>query len=267
MAAVGRGFNKVSLQSSWRKNTGIMAGLAHPLRVQILPDEAAPPLRLRSGQALRDFRRVGMFIHHIADINKRVPCSRATTSSTTLRFRIPPLHHHKLLSPPSAPKWSSPSRSFSGNLRTSSPQLSFHRCRIRRHARAHPPSHQRARAGRSIYRNASPQTTIRSQALAGRLGVCLTRTRERLATAFLRLCSVESSQTGRKIKLHAPESSEAGLGERTQALGVEQLSSLCLRRGRTGTGERTTACEDDGCEESVVVPTLRKQRRVGQPRA
>jgi len=69
---------------------------------------------------------------------------------------------------------------------------------------------------------------------ASRAGALLGRRGALLAEAVLRLQRVERAQVAGEVELHAPESGAARSGALTGVMGVEQLSSVCLRRGGSG---------------------------------
>jgi hypothetical protein len=93
------------------------------------------------------------------------------------------------------------------------------------------------------------------------------RTRPHLAASLLRFRRLLRPEEDREAALHAWQSGQTRTGAGTGPVGMEQLSSLCLRRGRTSSGQRTPESGDAGKENlltlAAVVPTLRTQEGWG----
>ena len=169
------------------------------------------------------------------------------------------------------------SRSFPPHPRRDPRPISFHSGRLRGHARTRSPPDQRTRRQHAFGRDARPQSALRARtpAPASRANDALARQpverrargRTRVAATFLRLRGVEPTKARGEAAPHASQSGEASLGDNARGMEVEQFPALCLRRSRTGSGERATSSETEagprGCPQtnrgcSTLARSMRK---------
>jgi len=78
----------------------------------------------------------------------------------------------------------------------------------------------------------------------------------RLAGAVLRFCRPQRTQEAGEVAVYSSQPGAAGTGARARAVGVEQLSILCSRWTRSGSGEWTTP----GGTETLQKANLRNAR-------
>src|SRR5450631_165717 len=173
----------------------------------------------------------------------------AQAAPSLLRCGILALHHDKLLSATSPPREKTKSRFVSQSPRTGTPALSLCSYRIRGDARARTPAPRRTGAAESVGGDAGPQAGLRASSSAeheksrlstGRSMEFGVRRGPYLAASLLRFCSVHRAQACGETSLHASEPDKTRTRARTATVGMEQFSTLRIRRARCRSRKRAT---------------------------